>query len=256
MPSIGTTSRFLLFILNTLLCTTYGTFISLPLALFNSRRLAQWTTGKLYAYIMRKTTGLSFQILDPYNSLNLRPAVFITNHQSELDIVMMCTAFPKWCVVACKSSLKNIPFLGWYLAASGSVFVDKENSAIARGALESTARDLIREKTSVFLFPEGTRIFAKEPRLLKFKKGAFHLAVQAKVPIVPLVCGNYSDIFTYEKFKFGSGVIPVRVLQPIETSKLTADDVEELTRSTRELMLKEVKDMAVRSKGRAVGESD
>jgi lysophosphatidate acyltransferase len=74
------------------------------------------------------------------------------------------------------------------------VFVDKDNPVSARGALENAARDLIRNRISVFVFPEGTRSYATEPRLLPFKKGALHLAVQAKVPIIPLVCGNYSDI--------------------------------------------------------------
>jgi lysophosphatidate acyltransferase len=157
---------------------------------------------------MRKTTGVEFRIIDPHGSLKIRPAVCITNHQTELDILMMCTAFPKWCVVACKSSLKNIPFLGWYLAASGSVFIDKGNPVSARGTLENAARDLIRNRISVFALPEGTRSYATDPRLLPFKNVAFHLAVQARVPIVPLVCGNYSDLLSHKDLKFRSGVIP------------------------------------------------
>ncbi len=122
---------------------------------------------------------------------------------------LLCTTIHKFCVVACKSSHKNIPFLGWYLAASGSVFVDKDDSLSARISLENAARDIVGDKISIFVFPEGTRSYATEPRLLPFKKGAFHLAVGAKVPIVPLVCGNYSGMLSHENLKFGSGVIPV-----------------------------------------------
>jgi lysophosphatidate acyltransferase len=209
-PTFGTLLRFILFILSTLVGTSYGTLVSLPLAAFRSRRLAQWTTGRLYAYMMRKTTGVAFRILDPHGSLKIRPAVFITNHQTELDIVMMSTALPRWCVVACKSSLKSIPFLGWYLAASGTVFVDKDNPTSARTAMENAAREIIKNRISIFAFPEGTRSYTTEPRLLPFKKGAFHLAVQAKVPLVPLVCGNYSDVLSHKPLKFGRGVIPVK----------------------------------------------
>lgn len=160
--------------------------------------------------MVRTTIGVSFRIIDPHGYLNIRPALFLTNHQTELDILMMSTALPKWCVVACKSSLKHIPFLGWYLMASGTVFIDKDNLRIARGAMENAVKDIVANKISIFAFPEGTRSYAKEPSLLPFKKGAFHLAVQAKVPIIPLVCANYSDMLSYKDLRFTGGVVPVK----------------------------------------------
>ena len=68
----------------------------------------------------------------------------------------------------------------------------------------------MREKRqSVFIFPEGTRSNATEPMLLGFKKGAFHLAIQAKVPIVPIVAACYAGVLSPKEWRFRSGEIPV-----------------------------------------------
>lgn len=96
------------------------------------------------------------------------------------------------------------------MTLSGTVFIDRKNTSSARQAMTGAAEEIKRERQSVYMFPEGTRSYAKEPMLLPFKKGAFHLAVQAGVPIVPVVVANYSDILFVQKRKFISGTIPVR----------------------------------------------
>ena len=67
----------------------------------------------------------------------------------------------------------------------------------------------VLQQQSVFIFPEGTRSYFDQPELLSFKKGAFHLAIQAKVPIVPIVVANYVHILDLKKKRFASGDIPV-----------------------------------------------
>lgn len=93
-------------------------------------------------------------------------------------------------------------------------------------------------KQSVYIFPEGTRSYYEKPDLLSFKKGAFHLAIQAQVPIVPIVVANYSNILNAKKKIFRPGLIPVRVLEPIETKGKTKEDVDALLTETRDRMLK------------------
>lgn len=70
------------------------------------------------------------------------------------------------------------------------------------------------DQQSVFIFPEGTRSYADHATMLPFKKGAFHLAVQAQVPIVPVVVANYSHILSLKRKRFTSGTIPVKGRQP------------------------------------------
>jgi lysophosphatidate acyltransferase len=151
---------------------------------------------------------VTFVIEDPNNYLNgTRPAVIIGNHQTELDVLMLGCVFPKWCSVTAKKSLKNWPFLGWFMSLSGTVFIDRANSSSARNAMSSAANEIKNAKQSVYMFPEGTRSYSKEPMLLPFKKGAFHLALQAGVPIVPVVVANYSDVLFVQGYKFRSGTI-------------------------------------------------
>lgn len=103
-----------------------------------------------------------------------------------------------------------MPVLGWFMALSGSVFIDRANSKSARGAMQGAADEMKQRGQSVWMFPEGTRSYAEEPGLLPFKKGAFHLAVQAGVPIVPVVSANYSNVLYVKKFRFNSGVLKVK----------------------------------------------
>lgn len=96
------------------------------------------------------------------------------------------------------------------MSLSGSVFIDRKNSTSAREAMSGAAEHIRRDKQSVYMFPEGTRSYYKEPGLLPFKKGAFHLAVQAKVPIVPVVVANYSNLLDVRAFVFKSGRIAIK----------------------------------------------
>jgi lysophosphatidate acyltransferase len=92
---------------------------------------------------------------------------------------------------------------------SKTVFIDRANRATARAAFDDAAAHMRREKQSVFIFPEGTRSYATKPDLLPFKKGAFHLAIQAQVPIVPIVVANYAHILNVKARIFRPGVVDV-----------------------------------------------
>ena len=131
------------------------------------------------------------------------------NHQTALDVLLLGTIFPKHCSVTAKKSLKRAPFLGWFMSLSGTVFIDRADRKTALKAFEGAAEEMKRRKQSVFIFPEGTRSNAEEPMLLPFKKGAFHLAIQAGVPIVPVVTGCYWGILGARQRRFRAGRIPV-----------------------------------------------
>jgi lysophosphatidate acyltransferase len=207
----GFLARLLASYLSLVVCAIYGVIVSIFLRLIGYGRISQWATARSFKFVMWYTTGVTFEIDDPHDCLNsTRPAVFIGNHQTELDVLMLGCIFPKYCSVTAKSSLRRTPFLGWFMALSGTVFIDRQNSNSAREAMNSAAEEIRRERQSVYMFPEGTRSYYKEPDLLPFKKGAFHLAVHAKVPIVPVVVANYADILNVRSFTFKSGKVPVK----------------------------------------------
>ncbi|PVH78150.1 1-acylglycerol-3-phosphate O [Cadophora sp. DSE1049] len=253
VPAAGFFGLLLASYASLLVAATYGVLISILMRLVGHGRSSQWATGRFFKYLMRLTTGITFSIDDPNDYLNkTRPAIFIGNHQTELDVLMLGCIFPHHCSVTAKKSLKSMPFLGWFMSLSGTVFIDRANSTNARHAMAGASEEITRERQSVYMFPEGTRSYAKEPMLLPFKKGAFHLAVQAGVPIVPVVVANYSDVLFVQGWKFKVGNIPVKVLKPIETKGLQPLDVEDLARDTRELMLREIVAMTSKARGRPV----
>jgi lysophosphatidate acyltransferase len=206
------------------------------LTLIGKQGLSQWTTARVFYFACKLILGIDVVIKNP-EYLTTRPAVFLSNHQSELDILMLGATFPQYCSVTAKKSLKYYPFLGWFMAASGSVFIDRANRDNALKAFESAAEKVNREKQSVFMFPEGTRSYYQEPGLLPFKKGAFHFAVQGQIPIVPYVVSNYSKFFSFQKRVFEPGTIEIEVLPPVETKGLTGADVNSLHKKCRDDML-------------------
>ena len=191
------------------ICAIYGVFASILLRLIGRHRISQWTVARSFKWAMALTTGVRFEIVAGKEHLQTRPAVFVGNHQTALDVLLLGTIFPKYCSVTAKSSLKKVPLLGWFMALSGTVFIDRANRTTALKAFEGAAAEMRRQRQSVFIFPEGTRSNAEEPMLLGFKKGAFHLAIQAGVPIVPIVTGCYWGVLGVREWRFRRGRIPV-----------------------------------------------
>ena len=97
------------------LCAVYGTIASALLNVAGYGGLGQWTTARAFKWSMYAFTRVWFDIEDEGNWLNTtRPAVFVGNHQTELDVAFLGHVFPKYCSVTSKQSLKYIPFLGWF----------------------------------------------------------------------------------------------------------------------------------------------
>ncbi len=159
---------------------------------------------------------------------------------SELDVLMLGCMFPKYTSVTAKKSLKWVPLLGWFMALSKTVFIDRANRTSSRAAFDTAAHTMKTTRQNVFIFPEGTRSYASKPDLLPFKKGAFHLAVQAQVPIVPVVCANYYHVLDVKGKRFQPGVVDVSVLPPIQTKGLGVEHVDGLVKKTRDAMMDEL----------------
>src|SRR5947209_8013593 len=109
--------------------------------------------------------------------------VFAANHQGVLDILALFVALrERPFVFAAKRVLFSVPFISWHLRAAGYVEVDRDNPARAIASMKAAAAR-VRQGLVVTVYPEGTR--SADGSVLPFKKGAFHLALEAQVPIVP-----------------------------------------------------------------------
>jgi lysophosphatidate acyltransferase len=210
---IGFLARCMAGYLSLVACAAYGTTASLILRCMNLHyKYGQWTTGKAFKWVCRYSLGVKFDILgDGEKILNAkRPYVILLNHQTELDILLLGCIWPKHCSVTAKKSLRNVPVLGWFMTLSGAVFIDRADRSQAVKAFEGAAKTMKDLGQSVLIFPEGTRSYSVEPMLLPFKKGAFHLAVQAGVDILPVVAENYSQILNLKAKRFNAGTIRVK----------------------------------------------
>jgi putative phosphoserine phosphatase/1-acylglycerol-3-phosphate O-acyltransferase len=108
---------------------------------------------------------------------------------------------------------------------AGTVFIDRENAASAIEAMQPLVDAMRNERKSVVIAPEGTRTVS--PKLAPFKKGAFHLAIQAGVPVVPIVIHNAGDVAPKGDFVFRPATVEVDVLPPVDTSDWAAETIEE-----------------------------
>ncbi|KAK3114651.1 1-acylglycerol-3-phosphate O-acyltransferase [Teratosphaeriaceae sp. CCFEE 6253] len=234
------------------LCAIYGTVVSAIINLAGYGGLGQWTTARAFKWSMWFFTGVWFEVHDEKDWLGTtRPAVLVGNHQTELDVLVLGHVFPRYCSVTAKKSLKYIPFLGWFMALSKTVFIERTSREQAVAAFAKAAEHMHSIKQSVYIFPEGTRSYYDHPDLLPYKKGAFHLAVQAQVPIIPVVVANYSNVLNVKRKVFRQGTIPITILEPVQTKGKTKEDVDELLETVRSRMLQELK--VLTSQARADG---
>lgn len=169
------------------------------------------TAIKLGSALPLALTGVELDVRNADRLWSHRPAVFVVNHQSALDVLVMGSLLKEDFTVVAKKEARHDPraMLGSLLIAPA--FVDRGDSAQARETLDALV-DRIRGGTSLLIFPEGTR--SSTPVLGPFRKGAFHLAVQSGVPIVPVVLRNTGELMWRRSKVVNSGVVDVCVLEP------------------------------------------
>ena len=165
--------------------------------------------------------------------------VYIANHVSWYDILALLDTLPNFGFVA-KRELEKIPLFGPAARAVGVIYIDRDNRKAAFSAYEDASRR-IREGASVVVYPEGTR--GESYALRTFKKGPFVLAIQAGVPIVPVIVFGTIAVNPKGSFKGLPGTVHVHLLDPIPTEGLTyeqRDDLAERVRASMAVALRDI----------------
>jgi len=148
------------------------------------------------------------------------PYVVVANHQSLLDIVLLCR-MPhemKWVI---KEELFKVPWIGQMLRLTGDIAVKRGDSE-SGGEAVARAKAYLKRGMSVMIFPEGTR--SRDARLLPFKKGAFRLAIDAGVPVLPVVVSGTAAGFPKGGATVAACDAVATILPPIPTAGLTQAD--------------------------------
>jgi putative phosphoserine phosphatase / 1-acylglycerol-3-phosphate O-acyltransferase len=161
--------------------------------------------------------------------------VFFINHQSTLvDALVTSRVVQRGFTVVAKAEVKRVPVLGQLLTLADVAFVDRSNTSKAISAMQP-AVDRLRKGVSIVLSPEGTRSLS--PRIGVFKKGGFHLARDAGVPIVPIVIRNAGEIMWRNAKVAQEGTIEVVVHEPVPTVDWTKADLDEWVPRMRQLYI-------------------
>ncbi|EDO15470.1 hypothetical protein Kpol_472p1 [Vanderwaltozyma polyspora DSM 70294] len=221
-------------------CAILGMISSILLSLIGYRHISQFVTTKTYYTIVSALLGVEVKVINEKN-LDNQPCIYVCNHQSSLDAIILGKLFPPGCTITAKKSLKYVPILGWFLSLSGTLLIDRKNTAEGIATLNKSLEELVKHKRSLWIFAEGTRSYSESLDMLPFKKGAFHLALQGKIPIVPIVVSNTSNLQNGRYHIFNRGTVVVKVLDPIPTTKLTKDKVGEFSEMVHNKMLNELR---------------
>lgn len=177
-------------------------------------------------------SGVRLRVIGEHNLWRARPAIFVGNHQSSLDPIVVGSLLRKDFTAVGKKEAQYDPrtLLGGLLL--DPAFIDRSNPEKAIAELDKLG-ERIRAGTSIMIFPEGTR--TPTPELGRFKKGAFHIALQAGVPMVPIVLRNTGELMWHKSKLVHSGTVDVCVLDPISTDDWKVEDLNRITGEVRQL---------------------
>lgn len=211
----------------------FATLVMAPplllLSLVDSGQSAYYLT-RFWVWIVSKAMGLTFSVQGTEKVVPGTSYIVTPNHQSNVDILGLLKMLPfryRWVL---KKELLKIPLFGWSLARSGAISLDRSNPRQAVEQLRA-ATGKLSNGWSVLIYPEGTR--TRDGNLGPFKKGAFMMAVQTGIPILPVTSNGAFKIMPKKSLHFRPGHIAVTIGDPIMTEGLTEEDVPDLMERTR-----------------------
>jgi 1-acyl-sn-glycerol-3-phosphate acyltransferase len=207
--------------------------ISLALSLHDPGGRRQHWCARVWCRMIARTAGARVSV---HGAEHIKPEtsyVFLSTHQSYMDIPAMLGYLPAQLRIAAKKVLFRIPFMGWHLWRAGHIPIDRSSTQNAIKSMQKAA-DYLQLGICAFIFPEGTR--SRDGVLHEFKKGGFKLALQAQVPIIPITIIGTRRILPPDSIIFRPGPVEMYVDEPIATEGLTDDDTEMLMQRVRAAM--------------------
>jgi len=185
--------------------------------------------ARAWSWLILATTGVSVDVRGLERLNPARTYVFVSNHQSIYDIPVIFANLPYQLRIIAKESLGSFPFLGWHLRRSGHLLVDRKRPD--RAGILGRWRALVKEGLSLIIFPEGTR--SADGRLGPFKAGSFLLAIEAKLPIVPVSVDGTRFVMHKGELTTRPGAVRLTLHPPVETEALDVSAARDLAEQVR-----------------------
>jgi 1-acyl-sn-glycerol-3-phosphate acyltransferase len=196
-----------------------GTFIE------PTGRLYMWIARHIWGRVVLGIGGVRLETVGGEGVDWRTPYVVCANHASQLDIPALFGALPMPVRFLAKKSLFYIPIFGWSMWLARFIPVDRSAGRKSRDALAKAAAR-IRKGPSLLVFPEGTR--SPDGAVRKFKSGAFVMAIQAGIPVLPVAIRGSFEVFPRNTVKVTPGVIRIVIGAPVPTARYTPSDKEAL----------------------------
>lgn len=209
--------------------------LSLTFSLFDKSGRKQHWCAQVWCRMIARTALAPVRVHGLENLEQGKSYVFLSTHQSYMDIPAMLGYLPLQLRIAAKKSLFKVPFMGWHLWRAGHIPIDRSSSEKAIESLKR-AEDKITNGVSAFIFPEGTR--SETGALQDFKKGGFKLAIHTGVPVVPVTIMGSRQVLPRDSIIFRAHQMDMYIDKPIETKGLSDDDIPGLMEKVRWAMLK------------------
>lgn len=195
----------------------------------NPRHVA--TFGHLFGKLA-PLFGVKVELRKPAGAEHYGNAIYIANHQNNYDMITAANIVQPSTVTVGKKSLLWIPFFGLLYWLTGNLLIDRDNRAKAHSTIAQVVEEFKRKRISFWMFPEGTR--SRGRGLLPFKTGAFHAAVAAGVPIIPIVVSSTHNKIKLNRWK--NGLVIIEMLPPVDVTAFADTSVRKLATHCRELM--------------------
>ena len=189
-----------------------------------------FTFGRLFGK-MSRVFGIKLELRLPEDAYSRGQHVYIANHQNNWDLFTVSSAVTPKVVTVGKKSLAWMPLFGQLYWLTGNILIDRANRSKAKGTIDQVVDSIKNSDVSVWMFPEGTR--SRGRGLLPFKTGAFHAAIGAEVPIIPIVCSSTDHI---KLNRWNNGHVIIEMLPPVSTEGYGKEGVRELANVCREEM--------------------
>jgi 1-acyl-sn-glycerol-3-phosphate acyltransferase len=210
-----------------ILCTiAYGS-VNLLVSLFETTGRRQVAIARAWARMLLRVSFIRLKVeglekIDPNGSY-----VFVANHLSYMDTPVILASIPVQFRFMAKKGLFSIPFLGYHLSRAGHIPVPRDNPREAIKAMAEAGRIIREHQISVLIFPEGGR--SPEAKLQPFKEGAFYIAINAQVPVVPVALIGSEKILPFGSGTVSPGHVTLRIGDPVPTAGLGPKDRNALT---------------------------
>ena len=196
-----------------------------------------FTFGRYFGR-MSKVFGIKLELRIPEDAYSRGQHVYVANHQNNWDLFTVSSAVTPKVVTVGKKSLAWMPLFGQLYWLTGNILIDRANRSKAVGTIDQVVDSLKDSDVSVWMFPEGTR--SRGRGLLPFKTGAFHAAIGAGLPIIPIVCSSTGGV---KLNRWNNGHVIVEMLDPINTEGYDKSNVRELANLTREQMAAKLEEL-------------